>query len=136
MREAFCLSANTTQDGVKSGEAVDNSLGGGRSADSPASLSFMRMKAFSSSSSLLRCLAARATLSLDSCDRRSSEMVFSKPSMWSLVLWRIARCASRSFARLRSSCAAERVLTLRVPALEARFLVDPEVLGCSEPEEA
>lgn len=45
--------------------------------------------------------------------------------MWSFVRWRIARWASRSLARLRSSWAAERVETERVPALDARFL--PEV---------
>lgn len=33
----------------------------------------------------------------------------------------MALCASLSFARFLSSCAAERVETLRVPALEARF---------------
>ena len=32
----------------------------------------------------------------------------------------MARCASRSFARLRSNCAAVSVETLRVPALEGR----------------
>jgi hypothetical protein len=58
----------------------------------------------------------------------------SRVSMWSLVLWRIARCASRSFARFRSSWAAVSVVTLRVPARDGRFL-EPGVVLASEPEE-
>jgi hypothetical protein len=49
----------------------------------------------------------------------------------------MARCASLSFARFLSSCAAVNVDTLRVPALDGRLL-DP-VVECfpfdSEPEE-
>ena len=38
--------------------------------------------------------------------------------IWSLLRCRMARCASRSLARLRTSCAAERRLTERAPARE------------------
>lgn len=96
--------------------------------------SLLRRNAFSSSSSLFRSLSAarRCSRSASSSPEVSSAIRRSSFSMCSLVLCLMARWASRSFARFLSSWAALRVVTLRVPAREGRFLVPAAVEEVAE----
>ena len=68
----------------------------------------------SSSRALLRRIRS-CTLLSRRCWLRSSSSSSSSRSMCSLVRARMARCASRSWVRLRASCDGVSVLTLRVP---------------------
>ena len=83
---------------------------------------FLSCLSSSSNSALRRCTASKAA-SDSGLFSESSLMRFSKRSICSRVLCLMARWASLSFALFLASCSAFKVVTLRVPALEAGAVV-------------